>query len=132
SDATHGPRAAGHLDEGRHMIRRIYRLFATLALAGLLVAPPAMAAGPSDAELLSARTVGVMPVLATGATEGRAWARVAMAISAGERGAHGSLPGAVAVDLGGDEGFGFAGHADDADVRVLRFGYYLGLVPALT
>lgn len=95
-------------------------------------APAALAApaGPSDADLLGARTVGVLPILATGPSADAAWTRVGVAVASGERGADARAPGAVAVELG-DAGFAFAGEATSADVQALRYGYYLGMMPAL-
>jgi len=115
------------------------KLVASLVLAALATSPvsapyaatPAPAAAPSDAELLGARTVGVLPVLATGDSAEATWARVGLALS-GIHGGHGALPvGPVTAELGGPSGLAFAGAAGDEDIRILRYGYFLGLVPTL-
>jgi len=103
----------------------------SLTLSSLAVAPAfAATGGPSDAELLGARTVGVLPILATGGSRAAAFDRVGIAIGDDSRGG-GHAPGAVTVDLAESGGFGFAGKAESDDIRVLRYGYYLGMMPAV-
>ncbi|PKN56457.1 MAG: hypothetical protein CVU56_15975 [Deltaproteobacteria bacterium HGW-Deltaproteobacteria-14] len=103
----------------------------TVSISTLAAAPALAASGaPSDADLLGARTVGVLPILATGASAAGAWQRVGVAIGDDSRGGV-RAPGVVAVQLAADRGFGFAGSATADDMRVLRYGYYLGLMPAV-
>lgn len=102
-----------------------------LALSTLSAAPAFAASGsPTDGDILGARTVGVLPILATGASAAGAWNRVGVAIGDDSRGG-GHAPGAVDMRLDADGGFGFAGSATADDMRVLRYGYYLGLMPAV-
>lgn len=83
--------------------------------------------GPSDAEIMSAKTVGVSPVLATGISRDSAWQSVGQSLTVahearGEAGVHTS----DVIQLDADGGFGFAGSSSTSDLFVLHYGLLLG------
>jgi len=101
------------------------------AILGLALMTPSGALGldggePSDASLLEARTVGVLPVLSAGPSRDGAYLRMAAAV---EQGAEASRPGLRAGELASldvDAGFAFAGESTEDDVHILRFAFILG------
>ena len=108
-----------------------HALALALTAATLVTSPAARAAhGPSDADLLGARTVGVLPVLVTGPSAA-AWTRLGVSLSLPVTAADAPRVAVPAFEPGVADGLAFAGTADDADVRILRYGYFLGLMPAL-
>lgn len=86
---------------------------------------------PDDAEFESAEIVGVQPVLVTGASPEAAWAEVSGFLASPQARKTAAAPASL-PKLTGDSGFGFAGKAAAADIRVLRHavlvGVYAGLV----
>lgn len=97
--------------------------------AAMLMGPnAALAEGgdPQDAELLGAKTVGVLPVLATGMSRQETYLHVTAMVMRGVEANVGG-DGAKLVPMeASDGGFAFAGESTSADVRILRFAFVLG------
>lgn len=101
----------------------------TLGAAMLMGPNAALADGgePQDAELLGAKTVGVLPVLATGVSRQETYLHVtAMVMRGVEANVGGDGAKLVPMEASGDGGFAFAGESTSADVRILRFAFVLG------
>lgn len=102
--------------------------FALVGLALTLAPGHALAAGepPSDAEILNSKTVGVLPVLATGLSRQDTYQHVAaLAVRGIEAKPTGN--GAKLVDLNGDGGgMAFAGSSSTADIRILQWAFIAG------
>lgn len=79
---------------------------------------------PADTALLSAKTVGVLPVLAAGQNREMVFGQVAAMV---ERGAgHGVASPESIVSLQTDGGFAFAGASTSADLALMQYGFLLG------
>ena len=96
---------------------------------GLALAPHhALAAGepPSDASILNAKTVGVLPVLATGSSRQAAYQRVAALTVRGIEAKPGG-DGAKLIELKDDGGgMAFAGSSSTSDVNILKYAFLVG------
>jgi len=106
-------------------MKHVIATIVTLGLA-LGTGTSALAAEPTDAELLEAKTVGVLPVLATGLSRQDTYRNVA---AMGLRGVEAKPKGhgAGLIDLGaGEGGMAFAGSSSTADIRILQYAFIAG------
>jgi len=107
-------------------MRQLLTLLTTVALLGL--SPTTHAAGepPTDAALLGAKTVGVLPVFTTGLSRADSYASLGVFATLGID-AKPQGRGAALVKLQGDDGgFAFAGTSSTADVRILQYAFIAG------
>ena len=104
------------------------RLTTTFIVTALLAAAPATVAAelPTDAQLLGAKTVGVLPVLTSGPSRAQAYARLRVLAARGVEAKAGG-DGAALVRLEADAtGLAFAGASTANDVRILHFAFIAG------
>lgn len=98
------------------------KIIATALIVALGV--PAFAAEPTDKAILGAKTVGVLPVLATGLSRKASNQALTLA-TAGRAEKPGVVDPNSVVKIDANSGFGFAGQATDADVILLGYGFVL-------
>ncbi|MCA9518717.1 MAG: hypothetical protein KC635_27460 [Myxococcales bacterium] len=111
-------------------LRALVAVLLIVTPVGASTALAAEPAPPSDAALLTAKTVGVLPVLAVGESRELAYGRVAAMAARGE--GRGIAPPGALVSLDTDGGFAFAGRSTSADVQLMQYGFLLGSLPTVS
>ncbi|TNF23386.1 MAG: hypothetical protein EP329_27655 [Deltaproteobacteria bacterium] len=108
-------------------MKRIISTVAALAAVLAVGSSPALAEGePSDADILNAKTVGVLPVLATGLSRQDTYRNVA-AMTLRGLDAKPAGDGATLVPMKDDGGgMAFAGSSSTADIRILQYAFIAG------
>lgn len=102
------------------------RLFGTLTLSTLIATPAFSAEGsPRPEDLLSAKTVSVLPVLTSGP---RAAAYQRLEATLASASGRSLVDPTTMVSIDESAGFGFAGASTDSDVMILRLGFLVGAV----